>query len=448
LVGITQTDGNGRYRIDNVAAGRYYVSAGLIAAPTFWPGATSKESAAAISVAAGAVFNVPDFSLAAESGGLLVKGRVIREGVAADQGPPPLTVRLTRLPARSGGPPNSYVGDVEADGSFELTNVTPGQYSIGFLPNVDFPYSPLAVARDVDNLEFMIPASDLRARLEGTVKIDGVAPLPPVGISLTPLDTATKARARTGWGFLEGKLSMPEVFAGHYAVEVTGVPEGYRIKSFTAGSENLLTENLTVTYINTPKLELTLSPIVPLPGVQVKGRLTNSQQVFLPANFRILSATSGLTIAGRVQEDGTFEFPLVPPGAYDFEFMVPFDATPAKRTIAVGNNTPALVEVPFLIDGRKRVVVKIVNTANNVQPGRDRLQSSLFPYLQAEGQPLASAVRARLAVDGTLEFLNVAPGTYRIFLASQRSATTIIPAGPGVRVVVGDKDVSVELSAR
>src|SRR5262245_23086211 len=38
VTSITQTDGNGRYQLEDLPPGRYFIAAGPISAPTFHPG--------------------------------------------------------------------------------------------------------------------------------------------------------------------------------------------------------------------------------------------------------------------------------------------------------------------------------------------------------------------------------------------------------------------------
>ena len=41
LVSLTVTDNAGRYRLDNVPPGRYYIIAGLLDSPTYYPGVST-----------------------------------------------------------------------------------------------------------------------------------------------------------------------------------------------------------------------------------------------------------------------------------------------------------------------------------------------------------------------------------------------------------------------
>src|SRR5262245_21489355 len=50
LLTITQTDATGRFRLDNIRPGRYVVLAGPVDAPTYFPGANSRNGARVITI--------------------------------------------------------------------------------------------------------------------------------------------------------------------------------------------------------------------------------------------------------------------------------------------------------------------------------------------------------------------------------------------------------------
>src|SRR6187200_1678060 len=54
LVTITQTDKTGRYVLENIPPGRYYIAAGFVAAPIFHPGVQETRAATIVTVTAGA----------------------------------------------------------------------------------------------------------------------------------------------------------------------------------------------------------------------------------------------------------------------------------------------------------------------------------------------------------------------------------------------------------
>ena len=67
LISIAQTDDAGRYRLENVPPGRYYITAGLVGSPTYYPGTAAVGNATVIAITAGATAAVPDFTLQAAS---------------------------------------------------------------------------------------------------------------------------------------------------------------------------------------------------------------------------------------------------------------------------------------------------------------------------------------------------------------------------------------------
>jgi hypothetical protein len=61
-VSITQTDASGRYVLENVSPGRYYVVAGLVSFPTYYPGTADISRASVVTVGAGAALSSYDFT--------------------------------------------------------------------------------------------------------------------------------------------------------------------------------------------------------------------------------------------------------------------------------------------------------------------------------------------------------------------------------------------------
>src|SRR5262245_57578985 len=54
LTSLVQTDSQGNYRLDGVAPGRFYITAGLVDLPTYFPGVTTINEARVVTVAVGA----------------------------------------------------------------------------------------------------------------------------------------------------------------------------------------------------------------------------------------------------------------------------------------------------------------------------------------------------------------------------------------------------------
>jgi Carboxypeptidase regulatory-like domain len=61
LVRSAVTDGEGKYRLDEIPPGRYYVTAGLVDFPTYYPGTALISGATVVSVGAGSLLKDVDF---------------------------------------------------------------------------------------------------------------------------------------------------------------------------------------------------------------------------------------------------------------------------------------------------------------------------------------------------------------------------------------------------
>jgi hypothetical protein len=463
LVGLTQTNNEGRYRIENVPPGRYIVTAGLINFPTYLPGVSTRADATVLAITAGSAVMAPDFRLAANSG-FHVRGQIVAKGLPQDRPPQPLEIQFVRSAtggargARgAGGPITPEVrvrARVDPDGWFEFSSLPAGRYLagpfrgpldpmppvIGVLQNID-------VDRDISDLRLDFPESQWTARFDGTVKIDGLGPIPSASITLTSPPAAARRAALS-----KDTFYISPVPAGEYVVSVVDLPPTYTVKSIRAGSLDLTKEKLKATPINPPHIEVTLSVASPLPGVRVIGRMTNPENHRLPMGFQISGVTPGLTLSAEILPDGTFELPLVPPGRYNVSFINPVDS--AERTITVGSQNPTRLDVPMQIPGLRKLWVTV---AASPVP-------SVWVVLRPTGQAGGAEIRATRNADPKnapsvpatgdihFEFLNVKPGTYELVLVDQvaargRGGSTLNPRA--VPVVVGDEDIlAIRLNAR
>src|SRR5687767_8931982 len=120
LLGITKTDSDGRYKLEGIPPGRYYVFAGLIDYPNYYPGATSLEKATVISVEADSIVSGLDFSMLRPTT-VTVAGRIaFPSGVRPAANDVTLFPR-TRLPAGTSIPS----AKVDENGLFRFLQVSP-----------------------------------------------------------------------------------------------------------------------------------------------------------------------------------------------------------------------------------------------------------------------------------------------------------------------------------
>jgi hypothetical protein len=141
LFSITKTDNAGRYRMDQVPPGLYYVTAGLVDTPTYFPGVTTRERAIPMRVTTGGTLEAEDFRLATIPG-FQIQGRVELENVPMDRVGTPVMVR-------TGGGDSASIA---ADGSFAFSGLRPGRYYLYVTPNAFANVTVSLVDKNIDGV--------------------------------------------------------------------------------------------------------------------------------------------------------------------------------------------------------------------------------------------------------------------------------------------------------
>jgi hypothetical protein len=108
---IVETDAEGRYLLDDVPQGRYFISAGRVDQPTYYTGAKEMARATVVSVMPGSAVSGIDFTLDQASAGLAIgMGTTFNSIVAISSSTPalnlPLELRVEdggKIPISSGG---------------------------------------------------------------------------------------------------------------------------------------------------------------------------------------------------------------------------------------------------------------------------------------------------------------------------------------------------------
>jgi protocatechuate 3,4-dioxygenase beta subunit len=147
MLSLGRTDADGKYRLENLPAGRYYIVADSLDSPIFYPGVTVAAGAQIVTLEANAVLEKQDFQLKSPFA-FRVRGRVIRpEGEAGG-----MQVSL------STGGAAALITTTAADGSFEFPTVRPATYQVRVVlrPNNFSPVS-VTVNKDISDLELRAP---------------------------------------------------------------------------------------------------------------------------------------------------------------------------------------------------------------------------------------------------------------------------------------------------
>src|SRR5262245_27787154 len=79
LMTLAETDSDGRFRLADIPVGRYFVVAGSLDSPTYYPRGTAPASATAINVTANARIADIDFRVESASSSFAVSGKVTYE---------------------------------------------------------------------------------------------------------------------------------------------------------------------------------------------------------------------------------------------------------------------------------------------------------------------------------------------------------------------------------
>ncbi len=332
LSNLTETDGSGRFRLENIKAGRYYIVAGLLDYPTYYPGTSVAGDARIVNITAGSTTSGIEFQAVRSSTGFTVSGHVRREG-SSPYGTP---TQVTLTSMMSGENQTDLVG---LDGKFQFQKVRPGNYRISVTPGTGFRNQNILIRdKDVSGLELVIPWS---TEVHGRVVLDGLtsANPPVVSISFAGNSVQNDSNAQS-----EFQANLAE---GNYSIVVSDIPSGFFLKSVIAGTADLLTSPFRLPKSATPpEIVVTLGVSTPGPWVKLSGKITGT----LPPGFgqfsglNLNSNTSGSSFRTSVAADGTFQFPALLPGMYSVSF--PILDTMLPMSIMVPNRDIAGIEIP------------------------------------------------------------------------------------------------------
>jgi hypothetical protein len=255
VVSLAETDSAGRYRLGNIPPGRYFVVAGLMEAPTYYPGAQAAAGASVVLVAAGATVSDLDFALV-RSPGVTVRGRITGLGNIS-----PAVVRTLDIFLNRTDPRAALRTVIEADGSFEFQKVGPGTYRLTVLPDTNPAAVRTIVVENADVTGIEVPGPLM---ISGRVVIEGEGSLP-----INQNDPASQmsgllfnARGSVGGAvgvvWADGTFAIPVVSGRDYRISFSRVPAGYQVKSMSYGNVDLLKESIRIDRPVSQEIQVTL----------------------------------------------------------------------------------------------------------------------------------------------------------------------------------------------
>jgi hypothetical protein len=293
LSSIAETDAEGRYRLEDVPPGRYFIAAGRLDFPTYFPGTQSMALGRAVLITPGLRVADIDFALNANSAG--------RAEAGSNQGIVVLTTPV----------------DVRVEGGGKLPVVNNGKPTTIQLTPVTGPSSPVTIAINAGRLNLSPPVLDYRVSVENlpegyTVK----------SIKAGSTELANRVLSLSGAGNPTATVVSPPPSASTASIAVTAFTPATRT-AYNLQSISIVLDSTGVSSVRNS-------------GARVTGKLP-------PSTIRPLYLAG---TPATVFSDGTFEFRNVPAGRHT---IVTQDHSPSLAPLAavvfVGTDDVAGVEV-------------------------------------------------------------------------------------------------------
>ena len=330
------TNDIGEFRIFGLATGAYYVSvisrvafgqvgqADSAYPPTYYPGTPNVGEAQPVKVAAGQTANI---SIAMSS------SRAARlSGAALDADGQPMRNAFLNLTSRTGGAGLGVsAGQVQADGSFVLSGVPPGDYQL----RVDSTTRPADGVLQSALTTIIVSGDDISdIRLMATRWVTGagrivVEPELRASFKLSALRVGSQRTARddpfTGFGG-GGPVREDATFdfsapAGAVTLTVTGMPAGWRVKAVRQNSLDITDAGFDLPAGDTVEgIEVELTNR----GPHLSGRVTNARGEAVKQFTAVVFSqdrdqrqwNSRYLATARPNNDGQFSVASLPPGDY------------------------------------------------------------------------------------------------------------------------------------
>jgi hypothetical protein len=327
-VSTALSDNQGRYRLANVPPGRYYILAGLINEPTFYPASknTNAEGATIVTVAPGAAMDNLNFKLLWALG-RRVSGRMTLSG-------PPIKGQAATL---SGSRVDDLLSaPLEANGAFEFGRVSPGTYLLSVFP----PPPGLAgiVVRvadaDITGLQIVPPPTH---GVSGRIVSQNGGPVPRAILAFFTPQSYVGAPINP-----DGTFNL-RLHAARHRADLAGMPVGYSIASVRLGSADA-SQGFDVRNADVSGIVITVAG--PNPAPRVRGKISGLPVARLASTKVELTGPIVGALEAQVQPDGTFEFPTVVSGLYTLRLPQVPEFAPMNLAVVTRGVTEANVTVP------------------------------------------------------------------------------------------------------
>ena len=328
-LGTAQTNDLGEFRIANLAAGRYLLSANLMKppaptkppgdapeqayVPTYYPNVTESAAAAKVEIVSGRDVAGLDIRLA-KANSVRVKGQVA--GAAKDQ---KITVRM--VPKGAGllamiFGKNTIVKMPE--GTFEIAGVTSGSYTLRATDATGIKALGMGVPVEVGDrpIEGIVvdvtPSGDITGSV--TVRGENKEPLKGARVLLEPSEGVNMVPPNTLLAE-DGAFTLKDVPPDKYFVRVMGAPGNAYVESVSVGNQEMAADGLQLGGINPGKVEVKLN----MAGAQIDGVVQGKDDNPVAGATIALIPNSGhylLYQSSFSDQKGAFSIKQIAPGEY------------------------------------------------------------------------------------------------------------------------------------
>jgi hypothetical protein len=394
---LAQTDEQGRYHLDGIPQGRYYLVAGRVDLPTFYPGTSDISQAKIFSIAPGGAVSGMDFVMMDNS---------IRAATTSFTDTPRIILNpTTQIPISVHVRTEAEVRlPVFADGALipvQLNDTTTG-----------FQWAHAINDSFVINVPGMI--SEYRINIRNL----------PTGYSVKSMTYGTT-------DVTSSPLKIPaSLLPRQIIVTQNGVTQTVVVSAQSTGQP-------------APELTIILAKVdvPPVPGVRITGRAkdTEPRSIYISGN------------PGTYFSDGTFEFRGVAPGRYSIAALGSSPAPSLGASIVVGDRDIEGVEIES--------IAVLPNDAKQPRPpdaAGTHTPGSVLPLASFRGRILEEAsgvpieegsirlmgrdsLTVSLGVGGEFEFPRLLPGTYDLEVRIFGHSNILQP------VVIGDEDLRIDV---
>jgi hypothetical protein len=362
--GLAETDNAGRFTLENIPPGRYYIVAGRVDAPTYYPGTVQPAAGTIVTVKPGETMAGIDFVLNNAS-----VGRANGDNNAAWVAGLSVSVEGGKIPLFASGlfpvlrftRPNNPPIDV----GLESPNVT--------LPSTtsDYRVSVVNLPQNYSVKSIISGSTDLKV---GPLQFPGSRTIP-VGITLV----LTQSQARPSAGvrvsgqvvagrnpkdsrrsiylsgipgtvYIDGTFDFVGVLPGRHSVVTLYSPEGLRPlgASVVVGDRDISGVELEEVAVapfaaDQPTAPLAAGARAPgarIPLASIRGKIIDGDSKE-PFNAGKVAVNADLSRTFPLNDDGTFEVSHLLPGRYQVEVMV-FAVGSVSRTVVIDDQDETL----------------------------------------------------------------------------------------------------------